>query len=120
MLMPHTTILPRNPGIKKKKKTDTYFLGNYQKSCCDVRRKSTTVVELDSSEKCNYCGLGHLDKPAWWVQCDICNGWIHQDCENPARDYEKSFICKCCRGLSESDVKINVPTTYLGKLQISL
>lgn len=114
---------------KKKKKTNTYFSGNYQKITATLEKNSTAVlVELDSSDKCNYCGSGRLDNTAWWVQCDICNGWVHQDCEDPTRDYEKSFICKCCQ--SESQVEINVSTSkkrldelcrsYLNKLQLSL
>lgn len=46
---------------------------------------------------CIYCGKGILDITAKWVQCDMCDGWVHADCEKADEDsFTGPFYCKFC------------------------
>lgn len=65
---------------------------------------------------CSYCQEGVLDFTADWVQCDICNKWIHQICISNQESFSGSFVCNICRKgnalsiVSESTNHTNIDT----------
>lgn len=89
--------------VKKEKPKNSYFLGLYLKK---LNLEKEEQISMDS-EKCLYCGFGRLDVTTDWVQCDECNKWVHETCEND-NSFENSFYCKLCIEIvkySESGVR---------------
>lgn len=69
---------------KKCRTKDSHFSDRYIK---EQKQALKTVIEnkleivLDDQPRCLYCGYSRLDVTVDWVQCDMCDGWIHQHCE---------------------------------------
>ena len=84
---------------KKRKPKNSYFLGRYLKKQKILPREELEMNPEEEitrdSEKCIYCGFGRLDVTVDWVQCDKCDKWVHQACEN-GKDFENTFYCKLC------------------------
>lgn len=85
---------------------DTHFTGRYlkeQKHSMKTAIENKSEIILDDQPRCLYCGYARLDTTVDWVQCDICDGWIHQHCETSCdKSFSGSFMCKmCCRNTEE-------------------
>lgn len=67
--------------------------------------------------KCIYCGHGLLDETADWVQCDVCDGYVHQKCESPTeKSYSGQFVCKRCTVIViDVDDNKDIPQDQLSK-----
>ena len=59
-----------------------------------------------NSDKCMGCGLSwqadeSLGLGTIWIQCDVCDGWIHKDCFTDSSrscvDEDSTFTCPSCR-----------------------
>ena len=93
---------------KKNKKINSYFIGRFIQ---DINSHISEIDHIQIKEEidkkadftfeprqCLYCGAGLLDETSNWVQCNACDGWIHQAYDDVSLNetYSGNFICKLC------------------------
>lgn len=67
----------------------------------------------DVTQLCLYCGRRELNTTARWVQCDMCDRWVHQSCTPPvSADIRYSldtqqFQCVVCTAYIQKKNKLN-------------
>lgn len=105
---------------KRSKTVSNHFNGSYLKmglhkinkslstdlSLLNKNNKLADEDDVFDLEYCTYCYQGRLNVTATWVQCDSCDGWVHESCLNPDHNLTFSgiFICKLCEGDSNNQI----------------
>ena len=81
-------------------------------ACSDASRKSKS--KRKDVEKCHhpFCCITIHDQNVEWVQCDLCDNWLHTMCDGLTPEEEMSlsnqeYTCITCKGIYISEVLDN-------------
>lgn len=87
---------------KKNKSFTTHFSGTYLKplnSSLNIENNKS-ILSKTETDQCLYCGLCELESTVNWLQCDMCQGWVHYTClDNNSENISGNFYCKHCFSL---------------------
>jgi hypothetical protein len=61
---------------------------------CRGKAKKVLIFDASCNTKSDHCAVCKKisEDPDGWVQCDICNSWIHVSCIPEDHDYDKAAL----------------------------